>query len=241
MTLVAELYKDGVAVKKDLVEAARWYRLAANAGDRQATFALGLATLQGKGVQKDRAQAQKLFEAAAAKGHAGALYNLGVMAIDGDLQDFAKAADYFRRAAEGGDMDGAFALAMLYRSGKGVPQDAKVAADWLKRAADERNTGAQVEYGIALFNGDGIDKDEALAARTFQRAANANNPVAQNRLARLLAAGRGMPKNMVEAMKWHILARGAGVKDEWLDQQLATLTPKERGAVEDAVRKYVGK
>ena len=90
-----------------------------------------------------------------------------------------------------------------------------------------------------LFNGDGMEKDEAAAARYFLKAASTNNPVAQNRLARLLVVGRGTPRNMVEAMKWHLLARSAGLQDEWLDSQLANLSPRERVAVDDAVRKYV--
>jgi uncharacterized protein len=91
-----------------------------------------------------------------------------------------------------------------------------------------------------LFNGIGVQKDEAAAAKLFMRAAARDNPVAQNRVARLLAAGRGLSKNMVEAMKWHILARAAGVKDAWLDGELAKLSPQDKTAVEAALRQYVG-
>jgi hypothetical protein len=41
-------------------------------------------------------------------------------------------------------------------------------------------------------------------------------------------------------MKWHILARSAGIKDAWLDGELSKLTPAEKTAVDEAVRKYVG-
>ena len=40
-------------------------------------------------------------------------------------------------------------------------------------------------------------------------------------------------------MKWHILARAAGIKDSWLDGELAKLTPKEKDAVQAAVRQYM--
>ncbi len=78
-------------------------------------------------------------------------------------------------------------------------------------------SAAEVEYAIMLFNGVGTDKDEAAAARLFLKAAAANNPIAQDRVARLLVAGRGIKQNVVEAMKWHVLARAAGEKDAWLD------------------------
>jgi hypothetical protein len=42
-------------------------------------------------------------------------------------------------------------------------------------------------------------------------------------------------------MKWHLLARTAGVTDSWLESELAKLSPEERAAVDAAVRKHVGR
>jgi TPR repeat protein len=240
MTLLGELYRDGVSVRRDLNEAMRWYKLAADRGDRQAQFALGIAHLNGAGAARDRKIAQDWLERAAAQNHAGALYNLGVMAIDAELQNFPRAYEMFRKAAELGDMDAAYGLAVLYREGTGRARDRAESVKWLKRAADERHIAARVEYAIVLFNGDGVEKSEAGAVKLFAKAAQANSPIAQNRLARLYAAGRGVKANAVEAMKWHILARANGVKDDWLDSRLATLSPPERLAVEEAVQRYIG-
>ena len=101
MTLLGELYAQGVTVKRDPAEAARWYKLASERGDRQATFQLAVAAMEGSGIAKDKAYAKQLFEKAAAQGHPGALYNLGVMAVEnnGVVPDFPKAADLFRRGA----------------------------------------------------------------------------------------------------------------------------------------------
>jgi TPR repeat protein len=239
MTLVAEIYRDGSGVKKDLKEAARWYKLAADLGNAQAQFQLAAAALKGDGIPEDRKLAKSLLEKAAAQGHAGAYYNLGIMAIDADIQDFKAAATYFRKAAEGGNMDGAYSLAVLYREGRGVPQDIKEAARWLRMAADDHIAAAEVELGIMTFNGEGVPKDEAVAAKLFLRAAVRNNPVAMNRLARLYASGRGVAKNPVEAVKWHLLARAVGLQDEYLDGVMNNLTAAERAEVEDAVKKYV--
>lgn len=240
MTLIGQIYMDGIAVNHNAAEADRWFALAANLGDRQATFALGLAYLVGDGVKKNLDRATELFKKAAAQGHAGALYNLGVLAIEGDNKNFAAAADYFRRASKAGDVESDYALAMLYRAGKGVPLDRNKATHWLRRAADQHDLDAEVEYGIALFNGDGVKRNEALAAKYLLEAAARNNPVAQDRIARMLAAGRGAPKDLVQAMKWHILAEAAGVKDAWLDQQLAKLAPRQRVDLRKALKRYVG-
>jgi uncharacterized protein len=243
MTLIGELYSQGLGVRRDQAEAARWYTLGNDHGDRQAAFRLGLAKLTGEGTPKDPDGAKKLFEKAAAEGHPGALYNLGVMAIEnnGVVRDFAQAAKLFEQAANLGDSDAAYALGLLYRNGTGVDKSDEHAAEWIGRAAKEDNVAAEVEYAIMLFNAVGVPKDETAGAKLFLRAAARDNPVAQNRAARILAVGRGLPKDPVEAMKWHILARAAGVKDAWLDSELAKLSPKEKDAVQAAVRQYLGR
>ena len=61
MTLAGELYAQGLGVKPSNVEAARWYKLGAAAGDPRAMFELAMMTLKGDGVPKDRAAAKSLF------------------------------------------------------------------------------------------------------------------------------------------------------------------------------------
>lgn len=240
MTIIGELYRDGLGVRTDPAEAARWYKLAADRGDAQGAYAFALAHLQARGVEEDRVVAKKYLELAAAHQHVGALYNLGLMAAEEKEPQFAAAAVFFRRAADFGSPDAAYALALLYKEGRGVAKDAKTSVEWLRRAAAEHVVAAEVELGVAYFNGEGVEQNESLAASFFRRAAAANNPIAGNRLARILALGRGLQQDLVEAMKWHILARAAGINDEWLDSQLVNLTPRQRLAVDEAVKKQVG-
>lgn len=241
MTLLGELYRDGLAVRRDIAEAAKWYRLAAVRGDRQAQFAIAIAHLGGAGVEKSPASARQWFEKAAAQGHAGALYNLGVMELEAEVQDARKAAAFFEQAAKQGDPDAAYGFAILLREGTGVEKNRARALTFLRSAAEARHVAAMVEYGIALFNGDGATKDEPEAARLFAKAAAQHSAVAQNRLARLYASGRGVKVNIVEAMKWHILARAGGLSDSWLESKLPSLTAEERVAVEQAVQRFIGK
>ena len=240
MTLIAELYRDGHGVKRSFEEGVRWYKLAAERGDRNAMFALGSAALKGEGMARDEAVARGWFEKAAAKGLATAHYNLGVMALDSDIQDFRSALDHFRQAAEGGNADAAYSLAVLYKEGKGTERDLAQSVRWMTRAADENIIAAIVELAIMTFNGSGVAKDEAKGAKLFRKAALRNNPIAMNRLARLQVAGRGVEKNLVEAMQWHLLARAAGLQDESLDQALTGLTPTQRAEVEAGVRQMIG-
>ncbi len=244
MTLIGELQSQGLGVPQNLVEGVRWYRLAADLGDRNAQFELGLALLTGKGAAKDVPAATALFEKAAAQDHPGAWYNLGVIALEGNgvASDFVKAAQDFRHSAELGYADAEYSLGLLYREGRGVDKDTRQAAYWLLRAAEGDYLPAQVEYGIMLFNGsEGIPANEAGGARWLLRAAHRGNPVAENRVARLLFAGRGLSEDRVEAMKWHILATSAGLRDAWLDTESEKLTPAERQKVQQALRAYLGK
>jgi TPR repeat protein len=91
---------------------------------------------------------------------------------------------------------------------------------------------AEVEYGVMLFKGEGVPVDEARAAKLFRLSAEQGNPVAQNRLARLYANGVVVKADPVQAAKWHLLARTAGVSDFSLDILLAKLTKDERAKAE---------
>lgn len=241
MALVAELYRDGLAVKQDQDEANRWYRLAADRGDAQAQYALGLAYLEGRGVKADPKQARTWFEKAAAQNQPSALYNLAVMELQGEIQDFRTAAELFRKSMDAGNVEAIYALALLYKDGSGVPQDLAKSVELMRQAADEKLVPAMVDYAIARFNGKGVEKNEEDAAKYFIKAASLNNPIAQNRLARLYVVGRGVKPDLVEAMKWHVLARANGLPDEWLEERLRTLSQAQKTAVEEAIQRFLGK
>lgn len=228
MTLLGELYSNGLGVALNLDKAREWYLLGAKAGDPQAMVALGMMALQGRGMGRDKAFAERMFRRAAEANAIPALYNLGLMRLDADPQDFTAAAGYFIRCAALGSPDCQYALASLHKVGKGVSRDPVKAVALLQSAARSGLAEAQIDLAIMQFNGDGIDKDESAAADLFTKAADKGNPVAMNRLARILMAGRGRPKDPVEAAKWHLIARTRGADDAWLDQQMAGLPEADR-------------
>src|SRR6516165_5923169 len=106
-----------------------------------------------------------------------AAYDLGLLYIEGQLfpQDFARAAELFRSAAQVGNAEAQYALATLYKEGRGVPKDLVEAVRLLATASLADNTDAQVEYAIALFNGTGVAKNERLAAVLLAKAARKGN------------------------------------------------------------------
>ncbi len=241
MTLLGELYANGLGIQRDDKKAAEWYRLAAERGDREAMFALAMLHFSGRTGAVNREEGAKLLAAAAKLGNPAAAYDLGLLYIEGQLfpQDFARAAELFRSAAQVGNAEAQYALATLYKEGRGVPKDLVEAARLLAAASLADNTDALVEYGIALFNGTGVAKNERLAAVLLAKAARKGNPIAQNRLANILAVGRGANLNPVQAIKWHIIAKAGGVSDIPLDAFVQQQPPDIRAAGEKAAKPWV--
>ena len=63
---------DGLPEGKDLAGAFRWWQRAANLGNAEAQFLLGVIFAKGEGVKKSVADAMVLWRKAAAQGHPGA-------------------------------------------------------------------------------------------------------------------------------------------------------------------------
>ena len=68
---------------EDDAQAVAWYRRAADQGDADGQFGLGLMYRTGQGVPQDFTQALAWYRQAADQGHATAQYNLGFMYANG--------------------------------------------------------------------------------------------------------------------------------------------------------------
>ncbi len=94
---LAQRYREGVGVDKDLQQAACWFEKAAAKGHVDAQFYLGAMYENGEGVEQNFKQAACWYKKAAEQGHAvaqlvlGAMYEIGV----GVEQDFEQAV-YWR-------------------------------------------------------------------------------------------------------------------------------------------------
>jgi TPR repeat protein len=73
------MYEIGHRVPQDDVQAATWFRKAADQGNASAQYNLGMLYLQGQGVLQDYAQAVVWFRKAADQQHAKAQFALGLM------------------------------------------------------------------------------------------------------------------------------------------------------------------
>ncbi|WP_347264896.1 tetratricopeptide repeat protein [Nitrobacter sp.] len=242
MTMLGELYANGLGVRRDYGKAIEWHQRAADLGDREAMFALAMLRISGRGGPPDRAGAVKWLTASAKLGQPKAAYNLALLHMDGQTlpQDFKRAAELLRFAADAGSPEAQYALATFYKEGTGVEKNLYKSVRLLQAASLAGNVDAEVEYAIALFNGSGTQKNEAAAVSLLRKAARRNSAIAQNRLAHALVEGMGVPMDKVEGLKWHIVAKTGGKGDLQLDAAMARVTPEERANAESAARKWLG-
>ena len=234
-TLIGRIYAEGFGVPKDAASAAKWYARGAELGDIESAFALGVLHAQGAGVAKSYPDAARYFETAALKGHSLANYNLALLFLKGEGKPFnpKRAFGHMRYAAEQGVIAAQYDLGTLYATGEGVEPNAFESALWIGKAAAQGHTEAQVDYAVILFKEHDLPPDQKLTLRKqgytlLLSAAEKGLPIAQNRLAQAFANGLGVDKNMADAMKWHLVAKSAGVDDETLEGLLRRLSKSDR-------------
>src|SRR5215471_13157768 len=240
-TLVGRIYAEGVGVPQNLTLAARWFARAAELGDVEGTFAYGVMLAKGQGVPKDLEAAGRMSEAAAARRHPLANYNLARLFLSGQgkPENPYRAFGHMLFAAESGVAAAQYDLGNLYATGTGVdPPNAFEAAKWIGKAAAAGHTDAQVEYAVLLFRGHGVPPDQKLGAQLFRAAAEKGVTIAQIRLARCYANGAGVDKDLVQAAKWHLIAKAGGGEDESLDKLLAKLSKADRAKAEKVAEEW---
>lgn len=102
---VGYYYDQGLAVRRNPEEAARWYRLAAEGGNVDAQYNLGAMYEAGEGVPRDYGEAYKWLRRAAAQGDRHAAVYVGLMFEEGlgrEVDD-VRAYAWFHVAAERGE------------------------------------------------------------------------------------------------------------------------------------------
>lgn len=139
---------------------------AAQEGDPQVQYILGLCCKTGHDVPKDSAAAIKWLGKAAEKGLAEAQYALGCCynGEDGCVRDSARAVTWWKKAAEQGNVDAQYCLALSYFAGEGVDKSHLEAARWWRKAAEQNHADAQYYLGVCYSHGLGVPKarDQAV-------------------------------------------------------------------------------
>lgn len=121
---------------------------------------------------------------------------------NGVEQDYIKAAEWFRKAAEQGDTEAQEYLGGMYYHGKGVEQDYVKAAEWYEKAAEQGNDGAQRQLGYMYVKAQGVEQDYVKAAEWYEKAAEQGDHWAQYYLGCMYYYGKGVKEDHAKAIEW---------------------------------------
>jgi hypothetical protein len=102
--LMGVAFASGQGVEKDMTEAAKWFRKAAEQGSAEAELTLGLCYDHGDGVMKNSEESVRWLQKAALQDNAEAQCSLGVdyTTADGVAKDLVQADKWFSLAAAKG-------------------------------------------------------------------------------------------------------------------------------------------
>lgn len=203
--------------QKDANTAIGYYLAAAEIGNIDANYELGMIYYNGDGVTQDFYRAREYFERAADKGDADALYMLACMCLKGQGAEpnDIMGREYLRGAAERGHQDAltclraceCYELGRKYLEGWSVSKDVKRACDYLEQAVNKAT--AQGDGSIIFAVGRiyekgqfGLKKDFKRACAYFQRAAELGDEDACFRLGMILHDGEGVERDLKKAFAY---------------------------------------
>jgi len=214
------IYLEGLGIRQDYTQAAKWYQKAAEAGDTNAMVWAGRIQAQGLGVQKDYAAAMTWFRKAGDMGDAiamrcvGDLYKGGL----GVEKDWARALSWYQNSARAGSALAMTKIGHLYEDGgPGLKADGQQALAWYQRAADAGLPDAMTQVAFCFRYGVGTEKDLGKAKELYRKAADAGDASAMCSLGNI---SEYESKDLGEARRWYQKAADAGFEGatKWLSE-----------------------
>lgn len=138
---------------------------------------------------------------------------MGLLRAKGEhflLEDPAKAAYWYRKAAEGRDADGQLLLARAMLRGYGLPRDPVGASNWAQAAANQGRPDAM------LLAGDLANPGEAWAwylraLPLFRQQIQAGDADACLNYGLMYTTGKGVERDRTEGLAWMLVARHMGL------------------------------
>lgn len=182
-------------------EALKAIRSAAEKGNPEAQYRLGMAYAQEEGVALDYREAATWIERAAVQGLASAQSALGWLYANGFgvKQDGGAAAHWYLKSAEQGNPQSQYLIASMYRVGSnGLEQSNAEMLKWYYRAAEQNFAPAQNMLGKLMARGKYV-KENAIAAFQWLSLALLNgSESAKQELAEL---SKGMSQDQIEVAR----------------------------------------
>ncbi|MCF8721116.1 tetratricopeptide repeat protein [Nitrospina gracilis] len=185
MWYVADMYRYGRGVERDLQTAVDWFRKAADKNQPWALFEIGWFYKNGTGgYKRDSHTALEWFEKSGKGGYALGQYYAAKAYMEGigTEKDLNKAREWLILAADQSHIDSQAILGDMYYHGKSVAIDDKKAHTYLQPAAERGQPLAQMDLAMMYENGDVVKRDLVQAYQWYSLAAAKGNKDAQRSL-----------------------------------------------------------
>ena len=189
--LIGALFEDGQGVLRDVVEAAAWFRRAADRGHAGAHVRLARILLHGGHNGSERLFARSDQDASVVADNHALLFPSGAH-LDTDCE---AAIRLLTAAVEQGEAEAGAMLGALYFEGRKAPRDIAAARSCYEWAAERGDCNAQFGLGDIHYNGLGVEKNLELGADWYEKAASNGHTRAQLALATVLYYGVGRPRD----------------------------------------------
>lgn len=181
-------------------EAAYWFTIGVEEGNKVAQFFLGSLYSDGLGVPKNSKKSIDLYKLAAEQGHPKAQFNIGLYYIQEVPSSENEAKKWFKLAAEQGLVEAQFALGSIY-SNEGNETNAFY---WYKLSAEQGYASSQSSLGVFYIKGQaGLPIDYFKAFEYFQLSANQEDSYGQLNLGISYEYGRGTKQDYDKAKYWY--------------------------------------
>lgn len=219
---ISEIYRLGLGVPADPVQAAEAARQGAMTGAPGMRLLMGMHYREGWGVPQSFTEARRWMEVAALSNSPAALTALGDLYRRGQGMpaDPALAMPFYIRAAALGHTDAMNTIGMAYMRGQGVEQNTDEGIRWLTEATDLGNPYAPFHLGRAFLTGWGVAPDKSTALAYFRLSAQRNFLGAYTYIGDIqTASDSGDQRNVPEGYANYIIAREAAILRDTIDSK----------------------
>lgn len=185
---IAECYRNGLGVEKDIGFAVQWLLLSAGRGKLRAQTELGSTYI----CEGNVAEGLKWLKKAAQRGDPDAQVTLGTVYEDGVCgvpQNYYMASEWYKKAADQDWPDGMYRLGMMYLTGCGCPVDTEKGLRLIRLSAEQDCIEAQLFLAWShLYIQDfaPVAQDFAEAERWCRRPAEGGMVTAQTLMGSIL-------------------------------------------------------
>ena len=179
--------------------------------DRNVDFEKALDYTYGFTVQVDFDKAIEYYQKSADKGDATSLYNIGfVIGLTSPTKQEKLETEYYKRAAELGNIYAQTALSDRYYLGLGVDIDKAKSLYWDTQAALQGNVNSMKDIALQHYLGKGTSKNYHEAIYWYQKAVDQGDKESLFDLAEMHKNGEGFDKNTDKAVELFIKAAELG-------------------------------